>query len=273
MFLNGNKTIETSTAFLYEVEDLIIFQLGENKYTSKASAVIHLGRNEHYKNQIILNRTGFKIDDKEVEKKFPKISNLYFSSVFPLILTYHEGNYLVAEFKETAQRIMENDLILRSNYSGDGFEYIRDEFLNKVKNQNVYQQLIEQLPVYQVLNMSAFPKFKKEEFPFKWNIAGLGVIEAIGNFRLDSEENKISIVLKNINEVFIKEMVEDYILENKILLSFAEDEFPEISFDLETTYLDSLNSIQNSKVELMISIGEKFRYTQNFLLTLSPKNN
>lgn len=273
MFLKDNTTIVNKPTSLHEVEDTITFQLGDKDYTSTASYFIHIGKSKDFNNQIVLDRSNFKIDDKEVEKKFPKISNLYFSSIFPLRLTYHEGNYRVAEYKETAKRIMENDQILRSNYSGDGFEYIREQFLNRVINQTEFQKFIEQLPVYQILNICAAPKFKKEQVNFQWNIAGIGVVDGTGDFKLNIAENKMSVTLKHINTALIMELVENYISENEILLSFGENEFPEINFNIETTYNDSLNGIQKASAEFMITIGEKFNYTQKFYLTLSPTNN
>ena len=273
MFLMENKTKENKITSLYEVEDTILFQLGENKYASKGSYFIHLEKREQFNNQIIVNRSAFKIDDKEVEKKFPKISNLYFSSVFPLILTYHEGNYLIAEYKETAKRIMEHDQNIRSNYSGNGLEHIRDQFLAKVKNQTDFQRFIEPLPIYQVLNISATPKFKKEQSNFKWNIAGLGIIDGNGKFELDSETNKMNFILEQTDKSYLMELLMNYISENEISMSFNENENPEINFTIETIYNDSLNSIQNAKAELQITVGEKFKYAQTFFLTLSPKNN
>ncbi|MEO8516564.1 MAG: hypothetical protein ABI426_07470 [Flavobacterium sp.] len=269
-----NKTKENKIASLYEVEDTITFQLGENNYTSKGSYYIHLEKNPQSQNQIILNRSSFRIDDKEVEKKFPKISNLYFSSIFPLILTHHDGNYLIAEFKETAKRIMEHDQNIRNNYSGDGLEYIREQFLNRVKNQTDFKDFIEQLPLYQILNISASPKFKKEQFHFKWNIAGLGIIEGIGNFKLTSETNKMNFILDQTDKTHFIELLENYIEENSILTPLNKDlDIPEIYFSMQTTYSDSLSSILNAKAELQITIGEKFKYNQTFFLTLSPTNN
>ncbi|MCL9805315.1 hypothetical protein NAT51_07270 [Flavobacterium amniphilum] len=273
MLLNNNTTKETKSASLYEVEDTITFQLGESNYTSKASYQLHIGKSREYNNQIVLNRANFKIDGKEPEKKFPKISSRYFSSIFPLVLTYHEGNYTVAEYKEAAKRIMENDLVLKNDYSGDGFEYIREQFLNRVKNQSEFQKFIELLPVYQILNMSAAPKFKKEQISFKWNIAGMDVVDGIADFKLDTVESKMKVSLKNTNEGFIMEMIEKYITENGILMSFSENEFPEISFNAETFYNDTLNEIKYSNAEFKISFGGKFKYKQNFYLTLSPTNN
>lgn len=272
MFLKENIIKDNKTASFYEVEDVITFQLGKNNYSSKASYCIHLEKSKLYSNQIILNRIDFKIDDKEVEKKFPKISNLYFSSIFPLLLTHQEGNYSVAQYNETAKRIMENDLVIRNNYSGDGLDYIREQFLKKVKNQTEFQKFIEELPFYQVLNISAYNKFQKEQFNFQWNIAGLGVIHGIGQFNLNAEENKIRFILKQTEISFIMQLIENYISENGILLSFNDTEIPEISFNLTTLYEDSFNIIQNSKTELLISVGEKFKYTQNFYLTQVPLN-
>lgn len=273
MFLQGNTTKENKTTSLYEVEDTITFQLGENNFTSKATYDLHWGKSSQYSNQIILNRSNFKIDDKEVEKKFPKISNLYFSSLFPLWLTYHEGNYRVAQFNDIAKRMMENDLTIRNNFSGDGLDYIREQFMEKVKNQTALQNFLELLPLYQIINISTAPKFKKETIPFQWNLAGLGPIACVGDFELNSVDNKMNVTLKYTNEALIMKLVENYISDNEILMTFSENEFPEISFNMETLYNDNFNGIQKSTAELAISIGEKFKYKQNFFLTLSPTNN
>ncbi|WP_136668422.1 hypothetical protein [Flavobacterium sp. H122] len=268
MFLKENIIKENKTTSLYEAEDTITFQLGENSYSSKGTYQLHLDRSRLYSNQIILNRSNFKIDDREVEKKFAKISSLYFSSVFPLILTHHQGNYHIAEYKETAKRIMENDVAMQNKYNGDGLEYIREQFLDKVKNQTGFQKFIEQLPFYQVLNISAHPKFKKEQVGFKWNVAGLGVIEGTGEFRLNAEENKAVFILMQTDTAHIMQLIENYTVENEMVLTFNESEIPEISFKMTTVYDHSYSNIQNSRAELLISIGEKFKYTQNFYLTL-----
>jgi hypothetical protein len=273
MFLQGNTTKENKTTSLYEVEDTITFQLGENNFTSKATYDLHWGKSSQYSNQIILNRSNFKIDDKEVEKKFPKISNLYFSSLFPLWLTYHEGNYRVAQFNDIAKRMMENDLTIRNNFSGDGLDYIRKQFMEKVKNQTALQNFLELLPLYQIINISTAPKFKKETIPFQWNLAGLGPIACVGDFKLDSVDNKMLTTLQYTNEALLMEMIEKYSFDNEIQISFDENDFIEATFKLETQYNESLTAILESTAEIKISMGDKFNYKQNFNLTLSPANN
>lgn len=273
MFLQGNTTKGNKTTSLYQVEDTITFQLSNSNFTSKASYDLHWGKSSQYSNQIILNRSNFKIDDKEVEKKFPKISNLYFASLFPLPLTYHEGNYRVAQFNDIAKRIMENDQVLTTNYTGDGLEYIREQFLENVKNQTALQNLLEQLPWYQIINISAAPKFKKETIPFQWNLAGLGTIACKGNYQLDAIENKTTITLQYTNELLLIQLIEKYCTENEISISLSENEFIEANFTMQTQYNESLTAILKSTAQIKIALGEKFNYTQNVNLILSPTNN
>lgn len=273
MFTIGTKTAENKITSLYEVEDTIQFQLKDIAYSSKAGYNIHLEKNAQFKNQILLNRSGFKIDDKEVEKKFPKISNLYFSSLFPMLLTYHEGNYLIAEYKETVKRIMEHDQHIRSNFTGDGLDYIRDQFLNTVKNQTVFQRFLEQMPIYQVLNISAYPNHKKNPCRFKWNIAGLGVIEGEGIFKFDNAEKKMNFSSESMNEAYFIELLEKYLFENEIIMSLSIEDDIDMSFAMEAFYNDALTSIVAATAELTISVNDKFKYNQNFVLTSSQTNN
>jgi len=79
-----------------------------------------------------LDRHNFKINDNKVETKFERLAHEYNKTLFPVLFDVKEGNFSLANYTEISERIAQKDLELKLKHEGSGFDYIRDNFLEKV---------------------------------------------------------------------------------------------------------------------------------------------
>lgn len=157
--------IKTSS---YKVENVITFQIGENKHETATTYDILLKNSDGLKYDFLLDRGKISINGSLPDTKFLSISDDYFSCLFPIHFLVKNEKFIVANFSEINDRIIRKDKELKSAFSGDGIDYISSEFLAKTNSEEKMQRFISGL---NIVNALQFSLQKTQEITLaNWNI-------------------------------------------------------------------------------------------------------
>lgn len=124
--------MSVTTHYNYQVKHTINYKLFDKIYDVACTYKIELEKLENYNFRIILTRSNFKLNDKKIEAKFEKIAHAYNDALFPIVFDVNEGNFALANYNEISKRLELKDAALQLKHEGPGFDFIREDFLQKV---------------------------------------------------------------------------------------------------------------------------------------------
>lgn len=116
----------------FRILHTINYKLFEKKQEANASYEIELKKIENYNFRVELKRHNFKIDGHNLKSKFEKIAHAYNDALFPVLFDIKEGNFALVNYNEISERLKLKDAELKLRHQGPGFDFIREDFLQKV---------------------------------------------------------------------------------------------------------------------------------------------
>jgi len=220
----------------YKIENVITIQIGESNYKTTASYDILLKKSDSYRYDFLLDRGKISIDGSLPDTKFLSISDQYFSCLFPIHFLDKNSQLVVINFSEITDRIIQKDKELKSNFSGDGIDYISSEFLEKTNSEEKLQRFISSLNLTNALQFS-LQKFEEIQHS-NWTILPISNTSWEGYSTFDVENNLLEYNAEmKLDPEFIKEL-KLFATENNSESDFLE--FDKFSSELhhETEYFD-----------------------------------
>ena len=257
--------IETSS---YEVENIIELNIGRNSYKTKASYNVLLRKSDSHKYNFIIDRGKISINGNTLDNKFLRISDAYFSCLFPIQFILKNDKFQVVNYIEIANRITKKDKNLKADFSGDGIEYISAAFLEKTNSEAKLQNFISNLNLISAFQIS-FQKFKITEH-LNWNILPLSNTFWTGNSSFEVEKNILHYdALLQISAELIEELSQ-FALENNLESYFELHQFSS-ELNHNTEYLGANLKFRISKTQVSIKHPD-FEYNEAFIIKSKTAN-
>ena len=235
-----------------------------NKAKATYDIVLKSKRNEKY--DVEINRLKFLVNEKEIENKFPLISNLYFESIFPLQFNINDDSLELSNFNEVHQRVLKTDKFLREKHVGEGLEYISVQFLEQIENQEKTNLFIKSLPIVSIINLALKRYSKESHVDFNLKIPTIGNIF----FKLKSEKNNKDSIAYNANQIDKEEFIKTlntYRIQNKYdAIIEKEDINLDIDFSSNINYEDNNLNIVDLNTKCKIGLDKYFEYEENITI-------
>ena len=246
----------------FEVKNEIIIKSAEVVTKAKSTYDIVLKKRQNEKHDIEINRLKFRVNNGEVENKFPLVSHLYFQSIFPLQFIVENEELKLSNYKEIQNRITKIDNIILDKYKGEGIHYIRTAFLKQFEKIEIANDFIKGLNFISLINLTLKRHVKEDYFDFKWKIPSVGVTF----WKLKMEDNKKDSVSYSSNEVnkseFLKALNE-YRSQNNYNNLQEEELHMESSFLATIQYENNTLNIIEANTNCSIKFGKHFDYEEN----------
>ncbi|MFH7016368.1 hypothetical protein [Flavobacterium sp. FlaQc-47] len=153
----------------------INYELFDKKQEANVSYEIELKKFENYNFRVALKRDNFKIDGHKPESKFEKIAHAYNDALFPVLFDIIDGNFSLVNFSEIIDRLELKDAALQLKYQGSGFDFIREDFLQKVaKDGYAMVEYLYSFGLIRILLLCAENPENSNCYNFNWKVLPLG---------------------------------------------------------------------------------------------------
>jgi hypothetical protein len=206
------------------------------------------------------------LNDEEVKNKFSKISLDYFDCIFPLQFVLDEG-YLVLKNEEAiTRRIANKDQELSEDMEGEGFFYIREQFLEKTNTKTKLENFIASLGLISVLQLSLQRYNETSNIKLLWTIPILGATNWIIK-KLDyPQDNSIVYIESTIDQAQVAASWQQYKNEQLKAQTNIEDVEFFATFKHEIKYQNKLLTIASSETNIILQLGTYFDYQETITL-------
>lgn len=253
----------------YEVENTIDIKISDVNFKTTSSYAILIKKRENLKYDFLLNRGNISINGTSIDTKFLNISDQYFSCLFPINFLIENGKLHVANFSEITNRISQKDKELKSNFSGDGIDYISSEFLAKTNSEEKMRNFISSLNLINALQLS-LQKFENIK-DFNWQILPISDTSWKGYSTFDVENNLLEYNAKmQINTEFT-EKLRHFASDNNYEYNLTTfDEFSS-EFHHETEYINEGLKFIVAKTNINIKLPD-FEYNEAFIIKSKTAN-
>jgi len=262
------KPVQIKTAS-YKVENEITLLVGKSNYKTSSSYSILLKKSNSSTFDFIVDRGQITINGNVPDTKFLSISDHYFNCLFPIHFLLTNGSLIVANFSEINDRIIQKDKELKSNFSGDGIDYISTSFLAKTNSEEKLQDFISSLNLVNAILLS-LQKFKRKE-NINWYILPICNTSWQGISDFDATDNSFVYNAK-------MEMDSEFINE---LRPFATDNYSEFDFTNsfefsseirhKTEYLDESLKFRIASTHIHLKFHD-FEYNEAFIIKSKTAN-
>lgn len=270
--------MQKSTAYFptttYNVEENSILKIGEQEYQSILTYKIFIKENDSKnkdqinKHDVAITRTKLRSKNEKIDTKFLEIANRYMEALFPLHCFIGDYGLEVVNLAEIKSQIKEEDERIADQYSGEGADHIRTQFLNAVSTDDKLADLIKQLPLMKILNFGMQKFEKNKNYQLKWNILPIGFSEWEGRMEYSKDKNTLSFEPKINNAQEIMNEVIRYVHKNEYPLDFEDEEVGLFAdFKQEIFYTGETGRMKNALTEVWIEVENKFLYKQKITLT------
>lgn len=260
-----SKPLNKAKSASYNVENVIDLIIGEKNYKTTATYTILL-KNQNY--DFILDRGKLSINGNLPDTKFLSLADNYFSCLFPIHFEIKNDRISIKNFLEITNRINKKDKELKSIFSGDGIDYISNEFLKKTNSEEKLHDFISNLNLIKTLLFS-IQKFKKIQY-MSWNILPILNTFWEGYSTFDIEHNLLEFNGKiKISPDFI-EQLHHFALDNYYDFDFKEID---VSSKLhhETKYINEDLKFTIATTHVNIKLPN-FEYNEAFTLKSKTAN-
>ncbi len=249
----------------FQADATTYMKIGNIEYQAATTYDISFDKSKNNLTDFIINRTNFKLNGEEVEAKFVFISNEYFKTIFPIAFKVEDSQLKVTNYNEIINRILDADFGLKAKHEGEGFDYIREQFLEKVMSQAQFQNFISQLPIVKILELSL--QSDKNKYEMKWMINPIGFTHWNGAIAYKKETNSVSFIPSMVQEEVFLDAIKRYANENSLMLDIDKEEsISNFKFSNTLEYLENSDTLKTSVTEVHISIGNQFEYKETFIL-------
>jgi hypothetical protein len=263
--LGKQKIKKIFTSNYYEVKNEIKLKLGEGFYSNISTFNLFIKKLNSLKYDIFLDRSNFKVNGEEIEKKFSLISHEYFSCIFPLRFSIRGNRLVVINFKEVMARIAEKDLDLKEDYDGDGLDYIRQQFLDKVDTSDKLQIFVSSLSIIKVIELSLQRFAENPDNNIQWQMPGLSNTDF--KIAIENNDNKVTYKAENKDKALFISQLNVYNQENKFKIITDNDQSPFIAtFNQTVNYEGDTLGFNDSQTIIKTSLDNYFDYEENISL-------
>ncbi|NJM78850.1 MAG: hypothetical protein HC854_03080 [Flavobacterium sp.] len=263
--LNGTHLINSN---YFEVKNEIIIKSAEFITKAKSTYDIVLKKKQNEAHSIEINRLKFRVNNGEVENKFPLVSHLYFQSIFPLQFTIVKDELKLSNYKEIQNRITKIDNIILDQYKGQGIHYIRTAFLKQFEKEEIANQFINSLGFISVINLTLKRYAKSDNLDFKWRLPSIDFTYWKLKMK-DNTNDSISYSANQVDENEFLKALNEYRSQNKY--DSIEDKELKVESDFLTTiqYENNSMNIVEANTSCKIKFGKYFDYEEkNFIKSI-----
>ncbi|MBB6369168.1 hypothetical protein [Chryseobacterium shigense] len=249
----------------YSVIDKSLVRIGEQEYESLLTYNLFVKTEEDLDFDISINRTDFKVNQQKIDTKFLEISNQYMEALFPLGCNIENYTLKIINLNDIKERILKEDSKIRDQYSGEGVNHIRSQFLTATETDEKLSEFINQLHFMKVLNLG-IQKFKQKQGYFlKWNILPICYSEWKGNISYSTDTNSLHFEPKIDNAQEIMDEIINYVHTHEYNLDFEEENLPLYAdFNHLVNYTGKTGRMASSETHICIEVKNKFYYQQTF---------
>lgn len=262
-----SKYFPTST---YSVTDKSKIRIGEEEYESLLTYSLFVKTEEDPGLNISINRTNFKVNQQKIDTKFLEIPNRYMEALFPLQCTMDHFRLQITNLPQIHKRIKEEDKKISEQYSGEGTDHIRTQFLTATETDEKLSEFIKQLHFMKVFNLGIQKFEQKQNYFLRWNILPVSYSEWKGNISYTKETNRLYFEPKIDNAQDMMDAIIHYVHRHEYHLDFDEETLPLYAdFNHLVNYTGKTGRISDSQTHICIDVENKFYYEQT--ITLNTK--
>ncbi len=263
--LEKHKIKKIFTSNYYEVKNEIKLKLGQGVYSNISTFNLFIKKLNSLKYDIFLDRSNFKVNGEEIEKKFSLLSHEYFSCIFPLRFSIRSNKLVVINFKEVMSRITEKDLDLKEDYDGDGLDYIRQQFLTKVDTSEKLQIFVSSLSIVKIIELSLQRFTENPTIDLQWQMPGVYPLDF--KIAMQSNDNRVTYKSENKSKaLFVSQLnVYNQIHDLKIIPDTDESPFIAI-FNHSVDYEEDTLGFNASQTIIKTSLDNYYDYQENISL-------
>lgn len=255
-----SKYLPTST---YSVTDKSMVRIGEEEYESLLTYNLFVKTEEDQNFDVSINRTNFKVNQQKIDTKFLEISNRYMEALFPLQCTMDHFRLQITNLLQIHKRIKEEDRKISEQYSGEGTDHIRTQFLTATETDEKLSEFIKQLHFMKVLHFGIQKFEQKQDYFMSWNILPIGYSEWKGNIRYSKEINQLHFEPKIDNPQEMMDTIINYVHRHEYHLDFDEETLPLYAdFNHLVNYTGKTGRMTDSETHICIEVENKFYYEQ-----------
>lgn len=257
------STILSSNYF--EVSNEIGLKIGEVDSNAKATYELVFKRKRNENHDIELTRLKFLINQKEIVNKFSNISNAYFECLFPMQFVIVNDTLDLSNYKEIKKRIEKTDEFLTNKYKGEGLNYIRKEFLDKVATELEMKQFVNSLNIVKIFNLTLNRFLENVVSEFNWTIPAIG--NSLWNLKKIEDENEaVSFSSKQLNDKEFISSLNNYFIKNNLTSLATDEEIIESDFSTNIIYESTNLNIKELNNNCKIKVGKFFEYKENITI-------
>ena len=248
----------------FEVRNEISLKTEESDFKASSTYEIVMKKTPDEDYDLFVDRLKFKVNGKEIENKFSKVSDEYFKCIFPIKLLLNDENFELANYEEIKNRIIEKDRQLQDEMEGDGLKYIRDQFFEKTNSYEKLSEFIFSLGIIKTLEsaMQRYSFEKKSKFDWTSPIVGKTVWQL-----KNADEAKVSgeYIYQNSDQSELLNYFNQYRIENN-LEEIKEEVLIKSALKQQINYENETLFFTESKTEISIKIGSFLDYQETLFL-------
>jgi hypothetical protein len=263
--LGKQKIKKIFTSNYYEVKNEIKLKLGEGFYSNISTFNLFIKKLNSLKYDIFLDRSNFKVNGEEIEKKFSLLSHEYFSCIFPLRFSIRANKLVVINFKEVMARITEKNLDLKEDYDGDGLDYIRQQFLDQVDTSDKLQIFVSSLSIVKIIELSLQRFTENPTIDLQWQMPGVYPLDF--KIAIQGNDNMVTYKSENKSKALFVSQLNVYNQENNLIIIPDTDQSPFVAtFNQTVNYEGDTLGFNDSQTIIKTSLDNYYDYEENIFL-------
>jgi hypothetical protein len=245
----------------YSVQDKCTIKIGREQHDALLSYTLYIEPGKKDSEEIVINRSNFKVNGQKIDTKFLEVSNTYMDALFPITCKINKYSFSIENLGEIRKRIQKADISIYDIYSGEGIDHIQTNFFRAIETDEKLTLFIKQLHFIKMLEYGMQKFNPKRQYETSWRVLPIGTSEWKGETQYQKENNILSFEPKIDNAQDIMNDLIRYIHQHDYYVNFDEEHLPLYAdFQNNISYTGKTGRIEKAETQVCIEAEDKFYY-------------